>query len=415
MLSHGDTRQDAPVPNTATSVDSYRATVAALVGDLPSVRLPVAGCLGLVLTEDVTAPISLPPFDNSAMDGYAVRSVDVVGASGDSPVELPVPEDIPAGRSDVVALLPGTAHRIMTGAPLPPGSDTVVQVELTDSGVEQVRVFSPVAVGTHLRRTGEDVREGTTVLTKGTVLGPPQLCLAAALGLEKIAVRRRPRVLVLSTGSELVEAGQPLASGQIYESNSMYIATAVQEIGGIAKVLRFVPDNVEALRTALGPHVKDHDLLVTTGGVSAGAYEVVKDALQGEGVEFVKVAVQPGGPQGFGTYLGLPVLTLPGNPVSAALSFEVFVRPALLGALGYPEVDRKRLRAQASSAMRSPAGRRQYRRGFYDAGSVRAVPVGGPGSHLLTAFAQSNCLIEIPEDVTEVPKGGEVELIMLVP
>jgi molybdopterin molybdotransferase len=407
-----------PVPNTATrlrSVDSYRATVAALVGDLPSVRLPVADCLGLVLTEEVPAPVSLPPFDNSAMDGYAVRSVDVVGATDNSPVELPVAEDIPAGRQDVVPLLPGTAHRIMTGAPLPPGADSIVQVELTDSGVDQVRVFAPVGVGTHIRRTGEDVREGAVVLVKGTVLGPPQLSLAAALGIATLPVRRRPRVLILSTGSELVEAGEPLAPGQIYESNSTYLSTAVQEIGGVTHVLRFVPDDVDALRAALAPHIDDHDLLITTGGVSAGAYEVVKDALQGEGVEFVRIAVQPGGPQGFGRYLGLPVLTLPGNPVSAALSFEIFVRPALLAALGHPEVARKRLRAQVSTAMKSPAGRRQYRRGHYDAGAVQAVPVGGAGSHLLAAFAQSNCLIEIPEDVTEVAEGDEVELVMLVP
>jgi molybdopterin molybdotransferase len=281
--------------------------------------------------------------------------------------------------------------------------------------LEKVRVFAPVAVGTHLRRTGEDVREGTVVLTKGTVLGPPQLGLVAALGLATLPVRRRPRVLVLSTGSELVEAGKPLEFGQIYESNSMYVATAVEEIGGTAHVLRFVPDDVNALRATLRPHLADHDLLVTTGGVSAGAYEVVKDALQDEGVEFLKVAMQPGGPQGSGTYLGMPVLSLPGNPVSAALSFEIFVRPALLMAMGHPEPDRKRLRARASTAMKSPAGRRQYRRGRYDEGSVQAVPVGGPGSHLLAAFAQSNCLIEIPEDVTSVPEGGEVELIMLVP
>jgi molybdopterin molybdotransferase len=404
------------VPNTASrlrSVDSYRATVAALVGDLPSVRLPVAECLGLVLTEDVSAQVSLPPFDNSAMDGYAVRSVDVVGASEDSPVELPVVEDIPAGRQDVVPLLPGTAHRIMTGAPLPPGADSVVQVELTDSGVTRVRVFAPVGVGTHIRRTGEDVHEGSPVLSKGTLLGPPQLSLAAALGMRTLPVRRRPRVLVLSTGSELVEAGKPLAPGQIYESNSTYITTAVEEIGGVAHALRFVPDDVDALYAALQPHLREHDLLVTSGGVSAGAYEVVKDALQGEGVEFVRVAVQPGGPQGFGTYLDLPVLTLPGNPVSAALSFELFVRPALLAAMGYTDVDRKRLRAKVGNAMKSPAGRRQYRRGFYDAGSVQAIPVGGAGSHLMAAFAQSNCLIEIPEDVTDVPEGGEVELVML--
>ncbi|MEV4310994.1 gephyrin-like molybdotransferase Glp [Actinocrispum sp. NPDC049592] len=404
------------MPNTATrlrSVEDYRATVAALVGELPSRQVPVAECLGLVLTDDVTAPVSLPPFDNSAMDGYAVRSVDVVGASEDTPVDLPVPEDIPAGRQDVVPLLPGTAHRIMTGAPLPPGADSVVQVELTDSGVQQVRVFAPVGVGTHIRRTGEDVGEGATVLAKGTVLGPQQLTLAAALGITTLPVRPRPRVLILSTGSELVAAGEPLAPGQIYESNSTYIAAAVQEIGGIAHALRFVPDDVDALHAALAPHVGDHDLLITSGGVSAGAYEVVKDALRGEGVEFVRVAVQPGGPQGYGRYRGIPVLTLPGNPVSAALSFEIFVRPALLAALGHPQADRKRLRAQVAGAMKSPAGRRQYRRGYYDEGSVQAVPVGGAGSHLLAAFAQSNCLIEIPEDVTEVAEGDEVELVML--
>jgi molybdopterin molybdotransferase len=389
--------------------------VAALVGELPSVRLPVAECVGLVLTEDVTAPISLPPFDNSAMDGYAVRSVDVVGASEDTPAELPVAEDIPAGRTDVVPLLPGTAHRIMTGAPLPPGADTIVQVEHTDSGVQRVKIFTPAGVGTHLRRTGEDVKEGSMVLPKGTVLGPAQLGLSAALGLDRLPVRRRPNVLILSTGTELVEPGKPLAPGQIYESNSVQIAAAVQEIGGNANVLRFVPDDVEALHAALRPHLADHDLLITTGGVSAGAYEVVKDALQGEGVEFLKVAVQPGGPQGYGRYEGLPVVTLPGNPVSAALSFELFVRPALLGALGNTVVDRRRAKATASMAMKSPAGKRQYRRGYYDAGSVQAVPVGGPGSHLLTAFAQSNCLIEIPESVTEVPEGAEVDLVMLIP
>ncbi|ONI79004.1 molybdopterin molybdenumtransferase [Actinosynnema sp. ALI-1.44] len=404
------------MPNTATrfrSVDSYRATIHALVADLPIERLPVADCLGLVLAEDVTAPIALPPFDNSAMDGYAVRSVDVVGASEEHPVELPVPEDIPAGRTDVVPLLPGTAHRIMTGAPVPPGADSVVKVELTDSGVQRVRIFAPVSVGTHLRRTGEDVREGTTVLTRGAVLAPPQLGFLAALGLSHLPVRRRPRVLILSTGTELVQPGTPLVPGQIYESNSVHIAAAVQEIGGVAHVLRSVPDDVNALYEALKPHLDDHDLLITTGGVSAGAYEVVKDALAGEGVEFLKVAVQPGGPQGFGTYMGLPVVTLPGNPVSAALSFELFVRPALLRAMGRPDTDRPRIRAKASSEMTSPAGKKQYRRGFYDAGSVRAVPVGGPGSHLLMAFAQANCLIEVPEDVTVVAAGEEVELLVL--
>jgi molybdopterin molybdotransferase len=406
-------------PKPLHSVDDHRARIADLVGLLPVTQLRLADCLGLVLAEDVVAPVALPPFDNSAMDGYAVRSVDVVGAGEDTPVELPVAEDIPAGRTDVVPLLPGTAHRIMTGAPLPPGADTVVQVERTDSGEQRVRIFAPVGVSTHIRRTGEDVTEGSTVLTKGTVLGSAQLGLAAALGLANLPVRRPPRVLVLSTGTELVSPGQRLAPGQIYESNSVLLSAAVREIGGTARVLRMIPDEVSALHAAITPHLLEADLLITSGGVSAGAYEVVKDALDGQGVEFYRVAVQPGGPQGAGRFLGVPVVALPGNPVSTALSFELFVRPALLGALGHATVDRPTTRAKLASALRSPAGRRQYRRGRVEGigggedATVRAVPVGGPGSHLLASFAASNCLIEVPEEVTEVAEGDEVKLIML--
>lgn len=406
-------------PKPLHRVDDHRARIADLVGLLPVTQLRLADCLGLVLAEDVVAPVALPPFDNSAMDGYAVRSVDVVGAGEDTPVELPVAEDIPAGRVDVVPLLPGTAHRIMTGAPLPPGADTVVQVERTDSGEQRVRIFAPVGVSTHIRRTGEDVTEGSTVMTKGTVLGSAQLGLAAALGLANLPVRRSPRVLVLSTGTELVPPGQRLAPGQIYESNSVLLSAAVREIGGTARVLRMIPDEVSALHAAVTPHLLEADLLITSGGVSAGAYEVVKDALDGQGVEFYRVAVQPGGPQGAGRFLGVPVVALPGNPVSTALSFELFVRPALLGALGHANVDRPTARAKLASALRSPAGRRQYRRGRVEStdggedATVRAVPVGGPGSHLLASFAASNCLIEVPEEVTEVAEGDEVRLIML--
>jgi molybdopterin molybdotransferase len=237
--------------------------------------------------------------------------------------------------------------------------------------------------------------------------------LAAAVGYAELPVRRPARVLVLSTGSELVEPGTALLPGQIYESNSVLLAAAVREAGGSASVLRFVPDDVAAFHAALASHAGEVDLLVTSGGVSAGAYEVVKDALTGRGVEFVRVAMQPGGPQGCGRLDGLPVVTLPGNPVSAALSFELFVRPALLGAMGHPVVDRPRAGAQLASALRSPAGKRQYRRARHDEGLVEVTPVGGPGSHLLASFAASNCLIEIPEPVTELPAGAEVNLILL--
>ncbi|WP_225978242.1 molybdopterin molybdotransferase MoeA [Gandjariella thermophila] len=395
------------------SVAEHRATVAGLLGRTPAVRLPLADCLGLALAEDLTAPIPLPSFDNSAMDGYAVRSVDVAGASQDRPVELPVAEDVPAGRTDLVPLQPGTAHRIMTGAPVPPGADAVVPVEHTDAGTERVRFLSAAAPGRNVRKAGEDVTEGATVLAAGTELGPAQLGLAAAVGRAELAVHRRPRVLVLSTGSELVEPGARLQPGQIYESNGIMLAAAVREAGGEAELLRFVPDDVAEFRAALSPRLSTVDLVLTSGGVSAGAYEVVKDALAEHGVRFTKVAVQPGMPQGAGRYLGVPVVTLPGNPVSSHVSFEVFVRPALRAAAGHAQPHRPRLSAELAEAVRSPRGRRQYLRGDHDPATGRVRPVGGPGSHLLGSLAVANCLIEIPEQVTELPQGSTVGVVPL--
>jgi molybdopterin molybdotransferase len=273
-----------------------------------------------------------------------------------------------------------------------------------------VAVRAPVEPGTHIRRAGEDVAEGATVLRAGTVLGAAQLSLAAAVGRAELPVYRPVRVLVLSTGTELVVPGNPLLHGQIYESNSVLLAAAVREIGGTATVLRAVPDDVEQFHAAVKAH-PDADVLVTSGGVSAGAYEVVKDALTGRGVEFMRVAIQPGGPQGSGRFGELPVVSLPGNPVSTALTFELFLRPALLSAMGHAEVDRPRTRAAVTEDLRSPAGKRQYRRARLDGSSV--TPVGGPGSHLLASFAASDCLIEVPEDVTEVPAGADVEILLL--
>jgi molybdopterin molybdotransferase len=408
--------QDAGVHTEPRSVAEHRAAVAALLPPRPVVRLPLAECRGLVLAEDVVAPVSLPPFDNSAMDGYAVRAEDIAGASEAEPVELPVAEDIPAGRTDVPRLMPGTAHRIMTGAPLPPGADAVVMVERTDGGVERVRIGVAVEPGNHIRRTGEDVRERDVVLSAGSVLTPARLGLAAAVGHGTLPVRRRPVVLVLSTGTELVAPGAPLRPGQIYESNSVLLAAAVEEIGCVADVLRFVPDDPARFLAVIAERADGADLLLTSGGVSAGAYEVVKDALTGQGVDFVRVAVQPGGPQGLGrvdALGGLPVVALPGNPVSAALSFEVFLRPALLAALGHPVVDRPRATARLVSGLGSPAGKRQYRRARHDEGLVEVTPVGGPGSHLLASFAASNCLIELDEDTTDAPAGSTVPLILL--
>ncbi len=396
--------------NALTRVADHKARVAGLVGATPVVAAPVADCLGLVLARDLVAPVALPPFDNSAMDGYAVRAADVAAV----PVELPVAQDVPAGRTDLVPLEPGTAHRIMTGAPVPEGADAVVQVEWTDGGTSAVRVDRSVAPGQNVRRAADDVAPGTTVLTAGTPLGPAQLGLAAALGFGELPVRRRPRVLVLSTGSELVGPGVPLAPGQIYESNGVMLAAAVREAGGEAELLRFVPDDVAQFHAAVESRIASFDLLLTSGGVSAGAYEVVKDAFTGRGVEFTKVAMQPGGPQGAGRYRGVAVATLPGNPVSAQVSFEVFVRPALRAAMGFRQVERPTAVARLNAPVSSPAGRTQFRRGAYDPASGRVVtPVGGPGSHLLSALAVSDCLIEVPEDVTELAAGDEVVVRLL--
>jgi molybdopterin molybdotransferase len=327
-----------------------------------------------------------------------------------------VAEDIPAGRTDVPVLDPGTVHRIMTGAPMPVGADVIVPVELTDGATDVVEIRSSPAGGTHLRRAGEDIAEGALALPSGTALGPAQLGLAAAVGVETLTVRRRPRVLVLSTGSELVRPGEPLLPGQIYESNSALLAAAVEDAGGEARTLHFVPDDVDqfltTVRRELGREGDAADLLITSGGVSAGAYEVVKDAFRELGtVEFTKVAMQPGGPQGAGTVDGVPVLTLPGNPVSAFVSFEVFVRPAMRRALGHSHPDRLHAPARLTGDLRSPAGKRQYLRGRYSGGEVSQV--GGPGSHLVAHLARANCLVVVPEHVTELPAGAEVDVVLI--
>ncbi|AZG46192.1 molybdopterin molybdotransferase MoeA [Gordonia insulae] len=409
------------------SVSDHQAVVAALFDGPTAERVRVVDALGRVTTDEITAAIGLPGFDNSAMDGYAVRAAEIASATEESPVRLPVAEDIPAGRTERLTLAPGTAHRIMTGAPMPDGADAVIPVEATDGagtgpigpGAQVVAIRSSVPVGRHIRAAGSDIEAGEPAMPAHTRLGAPQLGLLAALGITEVSVTRRLRVVVLSTGSELVSPGEPLQHGQIYESNGPMLTAAATEAGADATHLHFVADDVATFRARLDEISGDADLIITSGGVSAGAFEVVKEALTSTGdIEFVKVAMQPGMPQGGGHYPGpagrrVPIITLPGNPVSSLVSFEVFIRPPLRAAMGLP-ADRDRVTARLSSDIRSPRGKRQFLRGVLRREDGLVVdPIGPPASHHLRFLARADALIDVPAIADEMAAGSSVDVIVL--
>ncbi|MFL4949922.1 gephyrin-like molybdotransferase Glp [Streptomyces sp. MMS24-I31] len=439
-MSSAEPRTDGP--DHLWSVDEHLEDILSTVRPLEPIELQLLDAQGCVLVDDVMVPLSLPPFDNSSMDGYAVRVTDVAGASEEFPAALDVVGDVAAGAADLLHVGPGQAARIMTGAPLPPGAETVVPVEWTDGGLGegpvsgmrarslspehatgQVRVYRPAEARAHVRAKGSDVQAGDRALQAGTVLGPPQIALLAAIGRGTVRVRPRPRVVVLSTGSELVQPDEQLGRGQIYDSNSFALTAAARDAGAIAYRVGAVADDADILRSTIEDQLVRADLMVTTGGVSVGAYDVVKEALShvgdedepGSGVEFRKLAMQPGKPQGFGS-IGpdhIPLLALPGNPVSSYVSFELFVRPAIRTLMGLKDVHRPTVRATlaADKTLSSPKGRRQFLRGAYADGEV--APVGGSGSHLIAALAQADALIVVPEDAETVEPGAEVEVVLL--
>ncbi|MFF4170844.1 gephyrin-like molybdotransferase Glp [Streptomyces sp. NPDC001744] len=419
------------------TVDEHLADILASVSPLEPIELQLLDAQGCVLVEDVTVPVELPPFDNSSMDGYAVRVADVAGATEEFPAVLTVIGDVAAGAGGLPEVGPGQAARIMTGAPLPPGAEAVVPVEWTDGGTGggaatgmgaastapggasgEVRVHRAAGARAHVRARGGDVRKGELALAAGTVLGPPQIGLLAAIGRGTVRVRPRARVVVLSTGSELVQPGEPLGPGQIHDSNSFALAAAARDAGALAYRVGAVADDAETLRAALEDQLIRADLIVTTGGVSVGAYDVVKEALAADGeVDFRRLAMQPGKPQGFGAIGAerIPLLALPGNPVSSYVSFELFARPAIRALMGFEDLHRPRVRAvlDADGTLRSPAGRRQFLRGAYDRDTGAVTPVGGAGSHLVAALAHADCLIVVPEETESVEPGAELEVVLL--
>jgi molybdopterin molybdotransferase len=372
---------------------------------------------GCVLAEDVAARGSLPGFTNSAMDGYAVHAADVVSAEQDAPVTLPVVNDIAAGNTSPLSLAPGQTMRIMTGAPMPRGADAVVPVEATDGGVVKVQVFQRSVLGQHVREAGEDVEAGTVVLRKGTLLGPGQIALLAAAGVPRVRVVPRPRVVILSTGDELVDVGRTPGFGQIVDSNSLMLTAAVTAMGATPYRVGGVPDDARTLMATLEGQLVRADAVITTGGVSMGAFDTVKEVLSRVGtVRFDKVAMRPGMPQGFGT-LGddaVPVFTLPGNPVSAIVSFHVFVAPALRAMAGRPEQawPPGYLPAVAAEAFTSVPGKMEFLRVVLEDDLARLA--GGQGSHMLGALAAADALAVIPPEVTQVAPGDELECLPLL-
>ncbi|MFG1911585.1 gephyrin-like molybdotransferase Glp [Kribbella sp. NPDC048928] len=400
------------------SVDEHLEAVLGRVAALPAFDQPLMDVLGLVLCEDIVSGVSLPGFDNSAMDGYAVQAGDLAGASDENPISLPVVGELRAGRSEPIVVTPGTSVRIMTGAPIPRGADSVVPVEWTDGGTVNVRITQQPPTGASVRRAGEDVTAGTQVLDRDTILGPRQIAVLAAVGRARVKARPRPRVVVISTGAELREPGSRLGEGQIYDSNSYTLAACARDAGAVVYRVGIVDDDPKRIMDTLSDQLVRADLVITTGGVSMGAYDIVKEELSKLGtVDFPQVSMQPGKPQGFGV-IGedeVPIFTLPGNPVSAYISFEVFVRPALRKMMGQMPYRRALVPGVTLDGFSSPAGRRQFVRAAATPGDEgwMASTVGGHGSHLLGGLSRANALIVVPEDVTSVRAGDQIELMLL--
>jgi len=402
------------------TVEEHFSRIVATVRRLPSIGLNLLAAQGCVLAQDVTSEVALPGFTNSAMDGYAVRAADLVTASELTPVTLPVVHDIAAGNTQALSLAPGQSMRIMTGAPMPHGADAVVRVEDTDGGLVRVTLSTSVPFGQSVRQAGEDVVAGDLVMRVGTLLGPRQIALLAAVGVGQVQVTPKPRVVVISTGDELIEPGTLPQFGQVVDSNGLMLTAAVRALDCIPFRVGCVRDDARTFLSTIESQLLRADAVITTGGVSMGAYDTVKEVLSRVGtMRFDKVAMQPGMPQGFGVLgeAAVPVFTLPGNPVSAMVSFEVFVAPALRLMAGRPWREEQIVTAVAADDWTAPAGKVQFARvvlSHNDSGYTAAI-AGLQGSHALGSLAGANALAVIPAEVTSVRTGDTLRCHPLGP
>jgi len=398
------------------SVEEARKRVLDMVAVLDTVELPLEECLGLFLAEEVFSSVDLPPFDNSAMDGYAVRAADVAGAEQGSPVRLEVLEDLPAGYVAESEVGPGQSVRIMTGAPLPRGADTVVPVEDTSREGSGVLISRPWERGANVRKAGEEIGAGDAALPAGRRVGPAEMGVLAALGIYRPRVKRRPRAVVLSTGDELLDPQEELRPGKIRDTNSYTIAALAREAGAEVRRLGIVRDRAEELRRALRDNLGQADLFITSGGVSVGDYDLVKQVLAELGdMDFWKVNMRPGKPQAFGHIGGRPLFGLPGNPVSVMVSFEQFVRPALRKMMGASELFRPVLEAVVEEPMGRSAGRVEFVRVVLRraGGELLARPTGPQGSGILRSMVLGHGLAVLGEEVGRLQPGQRVTVQVL--
>jgi molybdopterin molybdotransferase len=399
------------------SVEEALERILAGIIPLTPQDVPLADSLGLVLAQNIIAQEAIPPFANSAMDGFALLSKDSAPRAGQPP-RLRVTGAVAAGYIADHAVEEGTAMRIMTGAPIPPGADTVIQVELTRSNGPQsdwVEILQEVAPGNNIRPSGEDMQPGQHVLSQGTTIGPWEIGVLATLGYPTISVIRRPRVAILGTGDEVIDISEPLQPGKIRNSNSYLLEAAVKQTGAEAHRLGVARDTVESLREKFGEAI-NYDLILTSGGVSVGDFDLVKDIMQEQGkMNFWRINMRPGKPVAFGQISGVPLLGLPGNPVSTAVTFELFGRPVIRKMQGHTRLLKPQVEVIVEDGVRDRAMRRHYVRAHVEwrAGRFIAHTTGNQGSHIMTSLLHANALVIVPEGGITIQPGDTAQALML--